>query len=172
MRRVLLAPAAYEAVAGLREKGGLYLPRLEAQRTLVWPGEREERVDGLERALRQDFLIMSRETARLEHNQRVLLAAEPWDLVLVDEAHAARRREQVEGEFNSANLLLGLLRNLQFTRQARSRMLLSATPMQTSREPDLRRSRRGGCGCPISGLFETTTRPSPPSRMGASPKSP
>ena len=121
---------AYEAVAGA-SGGRPVLPRLEAQRTLVWPGEREERVDGLERALRQDILIMSRETARLEHNQRVLLAAEPWDLVLVDEAHAARRREQVEGEFNSANLLLGLLRNLQFTRQARSLMLLSATPMQT-----------------------------------------
>lgn len=134
VRRVLLlAPAGLtkQWQGELREKGGLYIPRLEAQRALVWPGEREERVDGLERALRQDFLIMSRETARLEHNQRLLLAAEPWDLVLVDEAHAARRREQVEGEFNSANLLLGLLRNLQFTRQARSLMLLSATPMQT-----------------------------------------
>ena len=74
---------------------------------------------------------MSRETARMEDNLPVLLRAKPWDLVLLDEGHAARRANQVEGEFNSSTQLLGLLRWLQSTGQARSMMILSATPMQT-----------------------------------------
>jgi hypothetical protein len=82
-------------------------------------------------ALQQPMLLMSREAARTENNVATVLAAEPWDLVLLDEAHAARRARQVETEFNSGNLLLELLRKLQLRRRARSIMLLSATPMQT-----------------------------------------
>ena len=115
----------------LREKGGMVFPRLEGTNALVWPDERVERVAGLAEALKRDALLMSRETARTENNLPVLLAAEPWDLVLLDEAHAARRREQEEGEFNSATLLLALLRKLQLHRRARSFLFLSATPMQT-----------------------------------------
>jgi hypothetical protein len=51
--------------------------------------------------------------------------------VLLDEAHAARRANQIEGEFNSPTLLLGLLRRLQASSQAKGFVLLSATPMQT-----------------------------------------
>src|SRR5690606_7456979 len=98
---------------------------------LVWPDERREPVYGLAGALEQDMVIVSRELARLEQNQSVLLASQPWDLVLLDEAHAARRREQEEGEYNSATLLLGLLRRLQLERQTHGILLLSATPMQT-----------------------------------------
>jgi hypothetical protein len=72
---------------------------------------------------------MSRETARTESNLSAILAAEPWDLVLLDEAHAARRGKQEEGEFNSATLLLNLLRQLQLRHKARGVLLLSATPM-------------------------------------------
>src|SRR5206468_12112542 len=50
---------------------------------------------------------------------------------LLDEAHAARRAHQVETEFNSATLLLELLRKLQVNARTRGIMLLSATPMQT-----------------------------------------
>ena len=74
---------------------------------------------------------MSRETARRQNNLPVLMAAEPWDLVVLDEAHAARRASQEETEFNRGNLLLELLRGLQLQRKARGFMLLSATPMQT-----------------------------------------
>ncbi|QDV88971.1 RNA polymerase-associated protein RapA [Phycisphaerae bacterium RAS2] len=132
-RALLLMPAGLlkQWQAELREKGGLIFPRLEGINTLVWPDERTERVEDLAEALRQDVLLMSRETARTERNLPVLLAAEPWDLVLLDEAHAARRRDQVESEFNSANLLLDLLRQLQLRRRARGILLLSATPMQT-----------------------------------------
>jgi SNF2-related domain len=115
----------------LREKGGMVFPRLEGTTTLVWPDERTDRVSGLAEAIERDVLLMSRETARTENNLAVLLAARPWDLVVLDEAHAARRRKQEEGEFNSGTLLLTLLRFLQLRRRARGILLLSATPMQT-----------------------------------------
>jgi hypothetical protein len=87
------------------------VPRLEGPRTLIWPDGRRESVPGLAEALEQDILLMSRETARTEGNLPVLLAARAWDLVLLDEAHAARRADvEKEGEFNSATLLLGLPR--------------------------------------------------------------
>ncbi len=131
-RALILLPAGLLAQwqAELREKGGLVFPRLEGF-NLLWPDGRTEKVEGLQQALRQDALLLSRETARLDTNLTALLAAEPWDLVLLDEAHAARRKEQEEGEFNVGNLLLTLLRQLQLRRKARSILLLSATPMQT-----------------------------------------
>ena len=74
---------------------------------------------------------MSRETARTENNLATILQSRPWDLVLLDEAHAARRKQQEEGEYNTPTLLLNLLRELQLRKKARGIMLLSATPMQT-----------------------------------------
>lgn len=134
VRRVLLLPPAnllQQWQGELREKGGLWVPRLEGPRTLVWPDGSRQQVSGLAEALQQDLLLLSRETARTETNLPLLLAAQAWDLVLLDEGHAARRASQIEGEFNAPTLLLGLLRRLQATAQARSIMVLSATPMQT-----------------------------------------
>lgn len=132
-RALLLVPAGLtrQWQAELREKGGLLVPRLEGVNTLVWPDDRTEKVAGLTEALQRDVLLMSRETARTENNRAILLAAEPWDLVLLDEAHAARRKKQEEGEFNTGTLLLELLRQLQLRGRARGLLLLSATPMQT-----------------------------------------
>lgn len=115
----------------LREKGGIVVPRLEGQNALVWPDDRIERVEGVAEALERDFVLMSRETARTENNLAILMQARPWDLVLLDESHAARRKKQVEGEFNSGTLLLNLIRELQLKGRARGFLLLSATPMQT-----------------------------------------
>ncbi|MFH1573067.1 MAG: SNF2-related protein, partial [Acidobacteriota bacterium] len=134
VRRVLLLlPAGLlkQWQGELREKGGLIFPRLDGTSNLVWPDERMERVEGLAEALRQDALLLSRETARTENNFPSVLDAEPWDLVILDEAHAARRRQQEEGEFNKGTLLLDLLRRMQLQRKARGFLLLSATPMQT-----------------------------------------
>jgi superfamily II DNA or RNA helicase len=132
-RALLLVPAGLlkQWQAELREKGGMVVPRLEDISNLVWPDETAQKVQGLEDALRQDILLLSRETARTERNLPAMLAAEPWDLVLLDEAHAARRARQVEGEFNAGNLLLDLVRQLQLHGRARGFLFLSATPMQT-----------------------------------------
>ncbi len=134
VRRALILPPANllpQWQGELREKGGLRVPRLEGPKTLVWPDGTKQVVSGLAEALQQDLLLMSRETARLEDNVSVLLEAAPWDLVMLDEGHAARRASQVEGEFNAPTLLLGLLRAMQAKGHARSFMILSATPMQT-----------------------------------------
>ncbi len=132
-RALLLVPAGIlrQWQEELREKGGLLVPRLEGQSTLMWPDGHEEQALDLATALRQPLMLMSREMARLEQNASVVLAAPVWDLVLLDEAHAARRASQVETEFNSATLLLELLRKLQLNGRARGLLLLSATPMQT-----------------------------------------
>jgi superfamily II DNA or RNA helicase len=132
-RALLLVPAGIvrQWQEELREKGGLLVPRLEGQTTLVWPDGRVEYTTDLAASLRQPLILMSREMARLEQNASVVLEAPAWDLVLLDEAHAARRASQVETEFNSATLLLELLRKLQLNGRARGMLLLSATPMQT-----------------------------------------
>ncbi|HLA63039.1 MAG TPA: helicase-related protein, partial [Rhodothermales bacterium] len=131
-RALLLLPAGLtlQWQGELREKGGLRWPRFENPNKLVWPDGREETAT-LAEALRKPFLLLSRETARSPENRQLLLQAKSWDLVLLDEAHAARRANQKEGEFNHATLLLELLRRLQLERRARGLMLLSATPMQT-----------------------------------------
>lgn len=132
-RALLLLPAGLvkQWQEELREKGGLVFPRLENTTALIWPDGKNQKVSGLQEALQQDVLLLSRETARTDSNRAILLGAEPWDLVLLDEGHAARRRKQEEGEFNNASLLLQLLRDLQLRRQAQSFLILSATPMQT-----------------------------------------
>jgi superfamily II DNA or RNA helicase len=134
VKRALILPPANllpQWQGELREKGGLHVPRLEGPKTLVWPDGSKQAVSGLADALDQDLLLLSRETARSEGNLPALLSAAPWDLVLLDEGHAARRASQIEGEFNTPTLLLGLLRQMQIEGQARSFMILSATPMQT-----------------------------------------
>lgn len=132
-RALLLVPAGIlqQWQGELREKGGLLVPRLEGQTALCWPDGRIEHVPDFRAALREPLLLISREMARLEQNAAMILDAPKWDLVLLDEAHAARRAHQEETEFNSATLLLELLRKLQLQGRARSLLLLSATPMQT-----------------------------------------
>lgn len=132
-RALLLVPAGLlrQWQGELREKGGLVVPRLEGQTRLVWPDGTERPVAGIAEALREPILLVSREAARTESNRAALGAAEPFDLVLLDESHAARRAKSEEREFNSPNLLLGLLRELRAAGAARSVLLLSATPMQT-----------------------------------------
>ena len=73
-------------------------------------------------------VIVSRHLfARQDRRDAVLAASRPWDAVLVDEAHAARRR--VFGA-NEPNLLLGLLQELKHRGMFRCLWLLTATPMQ------------------------------------------
>jgi superfamily II DNA or RNA helicase len=132
-RALLLVPAGIlrQWQDELREKGGLVVPRLEGPRTLVWPEGKTESVVDLAAALAEPLLLVSRELARLDQNIDVLFQTQPWDLVLLDEAHAARRAKQEEREFNSATRLLDLVRRLQLLARTRGFLLLSATPMQT-----------------------------------------
>lgn len=132
-RALILVPAGLlrQWQAELREKGGLLVPRLEGNDLLVTPDGQQRRVT-FKQAIRENVLLMSREVARMEHNRETLLTGDSWDVVILDESHAARRKRVAQvGEYNSASLLLTLLRELQLSGKTRSLMLLSATPMQT-----------------------------------------
>jgi superfamily II DNA or RNA helicase len=133
-RVLILLPAGLvrQWQAELREKGGLAFPRYDASGTLVWPNGDEQRNVAFVDALKTPHLLLSRELARSEANLPLILGAMPWDLVVLDEAHAARRAKQEEGAYNGATRLLGLARQLQLRGVARGMMLLSATPMQVS----------------------------------------
>ena len=78
----------------------------------------------------EPVVIASSHLMRRRERAEVLLSeAEPWDLVVLDEAHHARRRgagDRREGE--RPNALLRLMRGLQ--RRTRGLVLLTATPMQ------------------------------------------
>lgn len=131
-RAVLLVPAGLQTQwqDELREKGGVLVPRWD-DGFLHYPNGRKEKIEAAEALARNPLLLLSREWARLEGNRNLVLTAPAWDLVLLDEAHAARRNGSEETGFNSANLLLNLLREMQLRRRARGILLLSATPMQT-----------------------------------------
>jgi superfamily II DNA/RNA helicase len=130
-RALLLVPAGLlkQWQDELREKGGLLVPIWE-DGFLRHPHKNRVRVEP-ERVFKENnVLLVSREWARLESNRAYILDAK-WDLVLMDEAHAARRKSPKEGEFNNGNLLLETLRDLQLRRCTKGILLLSATPMQT-----------------------------------------
>ncbi len=74
-----------------------------------------------------DVIIASSHLAKRRERSPVLLKADDWDLVLVDEAHHARRREPL-GEEYRPNLLLRLLQDIR--PKTRGMLLLTATPMQ------------------------------------------
>jgi len=114
----------------LREKGGLLVPRWERGILYLSNGE-SLKMNASEALAKQDILLISREWARLPSNREIVMKSPKWHLVLLDEAHAARRTSPEEREFNSGNLLLQLMREFQLKRQATGILLLSATPMQT-----------------------------------------
>ncbi|NCO73762.1 MAG: DEAD/DEAH box helicase family protein [Cyanobacteria bacterium] len=74
-----------------------------------------------------DLVLASSHLARQGSRSQELLQAKDWDLVVVDEAHHARRRNPSQREDNP-NRLLALLRELKA--KTKSLLLLTATPMQ------------------------------------------
>jgi SNF2 family DNA or RNA helicase len=67
---------------------------------------------------------------RKDRAEDLLNDAQPWDLVIVDEAHHARRRAGGTGNDERPNQLLRLLRRLKS--QTDGLVMLTATPMQVS----------------------------------------
>ena len=73
-----------------------------------------------------DLILASSHLVRRHQRQGTLLDGPQWDVIVVDEAHHARRREQ---RGDRPNRLLALLRTLA-AKKTRSLFLLTATPMQ------------------------------------------
>ena len=77
---------------------------------------------------KEPVVLASSFLVRRKDRVRELLEAEPWDLVLLDEAHHARRRGAGTEQEKGPNALLSLMREL--ARRCQSLLLLTATPMQ------------------------------------------
>ena len=135
-RRILiLAP---KAVLGqwqieLREKFNLNWPIYDGGK-LIWsesPAWREQSERDVDRQSwhREPVVIASSQLMRRSNRASDLLEdAEPWDLVILDEAHHARRRGAGTQNDHGPNALLQLMQGLKERTQAL--VLLTATPMQ------------------------------------------
>ena len=75
----------------------------------------------------QNLILASSHLVRRTERMHQLLEAEPWDLVVLDEAHHARRKSPQERK-ETPNRLLELMQQLR--EKTKSLLLLSATPMQ------------------------------------------
>ncbi len=134
-RMLVLAPKSVckQWQIELREKFNLDWPIYDGQK-LCWlktPGRPAGSERDVSRAQwhQEPFVIMSSHLARRRERQPELLAAaEPWDLVIVDEAHHARRKGAGTQQEGGPNTLLRLLRGLKDRTQGL--VLLTATPMQ------------------------------------------
>ena len=135
-RRILiLAPKAVlrQWQIELREKFNLNWPIYDG-RQLVWysspalRGRETRRVES-DAWHAEPVVIASSQLMRRRDRARVLLEeAAPWDLVVLDEAHHARRRAAGSAQEGGPNALLGLMQKLQD--RTGGLVLLTATPMQ------------------------------------------
>jgi len=136
-RMLVLAPKAVlrQWQIELREKFNLNWPIYDGQR-LCWlqsPGLQGEaqRLVGPKEWHREPFVLASSHLMRRRDRAAELLAgAEPWDLVVLDEAHHARRAGGGLGTDQRPNQLLRLMQALRD--RTAGLILLTATPMQVS----------------------------------------
>lgn len=117
----------------LREKFNLNWPIYDGQK-LTWyrsPARDHdfEKPVSRESWHQEPFVIMSSHLARRQDRQREILdAADPWDLVVLDEAHHARTKGAGTPQAKGPNRLLQLMRALR--RRTDGLILLTATPLQ------------------------------------------
>ena len=140
-RILILAPKAVlkQWQIELREKFNLNWPIYDG-RQLVWQPSPAWQAIGEAQAVgepdaqgkpwhMQPAVIASSQLMRRQERAAVLLEeAEPWDLIVLDEAHHARRRSAGAGKDERPNALLRLMRSLK--EHTQGLVLLTATPMQ------------------------------------------
>lgn len=117
----------------LREKFNLNWPIYDGQRLMWYRSPAREH--SFEKSVSRDawhhepFVIMSSHLARRQDRQREILEhADPYDLVVLDEAHHARTKGAGTPQAKGPNRLLQLMRSLR--RRADGLILLTATPLQ------------------------------------------
>jgi len=138
-RALVLAPRAIlrQWQEELHEKLVLEVPRLDGDRWVDVAG-RETAPRGADPWHGAPILLASSQLARRRDRRDRLLAAEPWDLVVVDEAHHARRAGAGEGGDRAGGgrpnrfleLLAGAPGRPGLKDRTRCLYLLTATPMQ------------------------------------------
>ncbi len=129
-RALLLVPKALlrQWQEELHEKVALQVPRLESGRLLDVRGRRLADPEG--GPWSAPLLLASSQLAKRRDRRRELLAADPWDLVVVDEAHHARRHGGTGRPNRLLQLLAGDGRRPGLKDRTRGLYLLTATPMQ------------------------------------------
>lgn len=119
----------------LREKFNLNWPIYDGQKLNWYPSPamqgHTERVVGRDVWHHEPVVIVSSHLVRRADRQPELLeAAEPYDLIILDEAHHARRRGAGSTSESGPNALLKLMRVLK--ERTQGLVLLTATPMQVA----------------------------------------
>ncbi len=134
-RILILAPKAVlsQWQIELREKFNLNWPIYDGRKLVRYPspalrGENEREVDRSEWHKEPIVIASSHLMRRRDRAPELLEDAEPWDLVVLDEAHHARRRSAGAAREGGANALLELMRALKD--RTDGLVLLTATPMQ------------------------------------------
>ena len=116
----------------LYEKFNLNVPIYDGQKLVWkrvhgWKGPYERKVD--RKAWHHEpFVLCSSYLMRRRDRAADLLETENWDLVVLDEAHHARRKGAGTAQEGGPNALLRLMQQLQA--RTRALVLLTATPMQ------------------------------------------
>ena len=135
-RALILAPknVCRQWQIELREKFNLDWPIYDGAKLIWYPtparGGRVEQPVSRADWHKAPFVIMSSHLARRRERRPELLdAAEPWDLVVLDEAHHARAKRSMNGDKAEPNELMRLMRGM--TEQTAGLLLLTATPLQT-----------------------------------------
>ncbi|HMW86149.1 MAG TPA: helicase-related protein [Nitrospira sp.] len=134
-RILIMAPKAVmtQWQAELREKFNLNWPIYDGKRLNWYPspllrGKSEKEVSR-DDWHREPFVIVSSHLMRRRDRQHELLeAADPWDLIVLDESHHARRKSPGAVQEGPPNLLLKLMQRLK--ERTDGLLLLTATPMQ------------------------------------------
>ncbi len=134
-RILILAP---RAVLGqwqieLREKFNLNWPIYDGRKLIWYPspaqrGRDERDVDRADWHEEPAVIVSSQLMRRHDRANALLTEAEPWALVVLDEAHHARRRGAGSQSEGGPNALLRLMRGLK--ERTQGLVLLTATPMQ------------------------------------------
>lgn len=128
-RVLLLVPAAVlgQWQEELSEKLALWVPRWDGGK-FNWPDQTQEGAPSGPWASSYPIVLASSHLARRQAERSKLRAGGPWDVVVVDEAHHARRQG---GKANGTpNALLRILTDLRNEQAWTSLLLASATPMQ------------------------------------------
>jgi len=133
-RILILTPASVmrQWQGELHEKFNLFAP-IYTGSTLLWPEHHFRREPLEHKVSRQDWvkqplLIASSHLMRRQERMGDLIEGEAWDLLVLDEAHHARRRGAGTPQERGSNRLLTLMQRMKD--KAASLLLMTATPMQ------------------------------------------
>jgi len=134
-RIILLAPKGLlkQWQIELREKFNLNWPIYDGQKLIWYPspsmtGHNERAVGRSEWHKEPAVIVSSQLLRRQERADDLLATAEPWDLMILDEAHHARRRSPGAPTEGGPNRMLRLMQRLR--ERTQGLVLLTATPMQ------------------------------------------